>query len=445
MYQESAGKIFVKYAFPQMIGLLFNSVYVIVDGVFIGIRLGSTALAAAGLAVPVVELLIALSMAVTSGSGVVVSNRMAVKDHANAVRAFNTCMVLQGIISAAIAVLGNLLIHPLADLLGATEDIHEMTVTYLRYILSLSPFLLFSYLLGGLARNDGRPRLAMLALTIGSLSNILLDYIFMYPLNMGIGGAALATAIGPAVSVSILLPHFIRKQGSLYFERIKPSLSDVRLFLRLGFPSFVMEYSIGMVTFLMNYGIIRYGYGEDGLAAYLIIGYLMLIILTLFLGMAEGLQPAFSYLHAAKDSRKLRSLRNGGIGVFLGIGLAAYVLTVLFSVRFYRIFTPDAEAIAFFAADQSVLYFSGFICAGINILMISYDQATAATGQALLLSSLRGCFLPAALIMLLPVLFGTEALWFCHSLAEVLTVFVCIIIGLRKDHLHARAGARQRL
>ena len=129
MYQESAGRIFVRYAFPQMTGLLFNSVYVIVDGVFIGIRLGSTAMAAAGVAVPVVELLIALSMAVTSGAGVVVSGRMAARDNKNAVRAFNTCMVLQGVISIAIACFGNLLIHPLADLLGATPDIHGITVT----------------------------------------------------------------------------------------------------------------------------------------------------------------------------------------------------------------------------------------------------------------------------------------------------------------------------
>ena len=110
MYDGSAGSIFIKYAIPQMIGLLFNSVYVIVDGVFIGVRLGDAALAAAGVAVPMVELLIALSMAVSSGAGVVVSYRMATKDREGTLRAFHTCLALQGAISVVIAVAGNLLL-----------------------------------------------------------------------------------------------------------------------------------------------------------------------------------------------------------------------------------------------------------------------------------------------------------------------------------------------
>lgn len=92
--------------------------------------------------------------------------------------------------------LGNLFIHPIAELLRATPYIHNEAVSYLRYIVIFAPFLLFSFLLGGLVRKDGRPKLAMFALTFGSVSNMVLDYVFMYPLNMGIGGAALATALG---------------------------------------------------------------------------------------------------------------------------------------------------------------------------------------------------------------------------------------------------------
>lgn len=434
MYKESAKRIFTKYAIPQMIGLLFNSVYIIVDGVFIGGRLGSTALAAAGVAVPIVEFLIATSMAVTSGAGVIISGCIAADDRDHAVRAFNTVIMLQGFISVLIAVLGNAFIHLLADTLGATPEIHDITVTYLRYILSLSPFLLFSYLLGGLARNDGKPKLAMVALTAGSLSNILLDYIFMYPLDMGIGGAAFATAIGPIISVLILLPHFIMKRGILHFKRVRLSPADAGRFLRLGFPSFVMEFSIGMVTFFMNYGIARYGYGEDGLAAYLIIGYLMLIILTLFLGMAEGLQPAFSYLDAVGEKKKLYELLRFGAFVFLAVGIVSYVSVMFFSIHFYRIFTPGADSIALFAANRSKMYFFGFMFAGINILMISFFQATAATGKSLLVSSLRGFILPAIFVFSVPFIFGTETLWGCHSAAETATLIVCIILFKKKVH-----------
>ena len=433
MYRGSAGKIFWRYAAPQALGLLVNSAYAIVDGVFIGARLGAPALAAAGVAVPALELLIALSMAATSGAGVVISTRFANDDRQGAVCAFNTSMALQGAIGLAIIVLSNLFMDALVRFLGAPPEIRAATATYLRYILSLSPFLLYSYMLGGLARNDGRPGLAAAALTFGSVANILLDYVFMYPLNMGIAGAALATGIGPAVSVLILLPHFLtEKKGVLRFQRTRLSLADARRILKLGVPSFVLEFSIGTVTFVMNYGIVRYGYGAEGLAVYLIVGYLALLVLTLFYGMAEGLQPAFSYLCASGDKKKLSALLRYGVGVFLGTGLVSYLLILFFSIHFYRMFTPGAEPTALFAAEKSAPYFSGFICAGFNILAISYYQATSATGRSLLLATLRGLVLPALLVAFLPYALGAERLWFCHSLAEITTMAICVIIALAK-------------
>lgn len=433
MYQESAGKLFVKYAIPQMIGLLFNSIYVIVDGVFIGMRLGSLALAAAGVAVPIVELLISLSIGMTSGAGVVISGRLATGNFKAARGAFMNALLLQAIFAAVIAIAGNVFMYPLTRLLGATPEITDLTVSYLRYIVTLSPFLLFSYLLGGLARNDGQPRLAMVALSVGSLSNILLDYIFVYPLDMGISGAALATAIGPVISFLILLPHFLRKRGYLYFQRDRIDLDTLQRFINLGLPSFVMEFSIGMVTFVTNFGINQYGFGEEGLAAYLIIGYLMLIILTLFLGMAEGLQPAFSYLHAAGDHKKLQKLLKITIVIFLATGIVCYLLSFRYSLYFYKVFVPEDGALALYAAERSKLYFVGFFCAGLNILMISYFQSTRVSGRALLLSLLRGLLLPGLFILVLPQVAGSWLLWGCHSIAEVSTLLVCLgICGGRR-------------
>lgn len=138
--------------------------------------------------------------------------------------------------------MGNLFLRPLAELLGATPDILLLAIDYLRYIVSFAPFQLFSFLLGGMVRNDGRPRLAMTAMILGAIANILLDYVFMYPLNMGIGGAALATALGPLLSVLILLPHFLWKQGELYFETCRLSHRDMGKILFFRFP--VLYYGV---------------------------------------------------------------------------------------------------------------------------------------------------------------------------------------------------------
>ncbi len=442
MYSGKPSRLFAKYALPQMIGLLFNSVYIIVDGVFIGHRLGTASMAAAAVSVPLVEILIALAMAVASGAGVLGSGNIARGEDEQAVKVFNTavaCALGMGLLFAA---LGNVLIDALASLLGSTEEIHGEAVEYMRYIVTFSPFLLLSFLLSGMARNDGRPRLAMTALVVGSCSNIVLDYVFMYPLDMGIGGAALATALGPIFSVLILLPHFLLGRGKLRFALPELGLRRAGKIYALGFPSFIMEFTIGIITFFYNSAIVRHDYGELGLAAYLVIGYLMLIILTLFLGMAEGLQPVFSYFAGSGEPERSRALRTFSTRIFLALGVACYLLIVFFSRGFFSIFSPDDIVLIDFMESRSLPYFSGFFLAGYNILMISYWQSGGLTGKAMAVSLSRSVIWLPILIFVLPAVFGREALWLCHSLGEALTA--CTAFALLRMSEPGPRGAGRR-
>lgn len=431
LYQGKPSTLFRRYALPQMVGLLFNSVYLIVDGVFIGHRLGTDAMAAAAVSVPLMELLIAVSLAVSSGVGVLISSAAAQGDRQRAVQVYSTAVLCALGIGLLVMLPGNMLIHPLAHLLGSTPQIHSEAVRYMRYIITFSPFQIFSFLLGGLARNDGRPKLAMSALAVGSASNILLDYVFMYPLDMGIRGAALATALGPVFSILILLPHFLLKKGLLFFSRSEVRPAFIRRIFSLGFPSFIMEFTIGMITFVYNFAIVYYGYGELGLAAYLVMGYLMLIILTLFLGMAEGLQPVFSYFTGSGEAKRCRELCRFSAGVFLVAGVASYLMIVLFSRHFFVLFNPGDAVLTDFARNKSLLYFWGFPLAGYNILMISFWQATQCTKRALTISLSRSLVWPPVLAAVLPLLIGREALWFCHSLGETATA--CVVLFYLKQ------------
>ncbi len=423
MYEGKAYQLFFRYAIPQMVGLLFNSVYTIVDGIFIGNRLGRDATAAAAVVVPLIEILISLALAVVAGSGVLIATHLELREQGRARRVFCSAVWMIGITGIFVAIAGSLFLQPLARLLGATPEVLELSCTYLRYIVAFAPFQLLSFLLGGMVRNDGRPQLAMAAMIVGALSNAALDYVFMYPLDMGIGGAALATALGPIFSVLILLPHFVCRHGALYFEPCRPDFLDAKMILIRGFPSFIMEFSIGIVTFFYNFFITYYGYGELGLAAYLLIGYLMLIILTLFLGMAEGLQPVFSHFMAAGKLEANRALRRFAIGAFLGTGLLCFGLVLLFSRQFCAIFTPEDMELVRFSSAQAPIYFWGFPLAGINILMISFWQSTRYTGKALAISLLRSVLL-LPLLLLLPQMVGREMVWACHSIAETLTAFI---------------------
>ena len=426
MFEGKPRELFARFAIPQMIGLLFNSVYTIVDGVFIGNRLGREAMAAAAVAVPLIEILISVAIAVAAGAGVLIAARLGSGKGDEARRLFNTAAWMMGAAGLGVALLGNLCLEPLALLLGAAPEVLPQAMAYLWYIVTFAPFQLFSFLLGGMARNDGRPKLAMTAMIAGAASNIVLDYVFMYPLNLGIRGAALATALGPIFSVLILLPHFLLRRGTLYFQAVRPRLAEGRSILVCGAPSFLMEFSLGIVTFLYNVAVSHHGYGELGLAAYLIIGYLMLILLTLFLGMAEGLQPVFSRFMATGEEKRNLAMRRFSTKVFLGVGVISCLLIFLGSRWFFLLFAPEDPELTAFAASRSIPYFCGFFLTGFNILMISFLQATRQTGRAMVLSLLRSVILPPALLLLLPAILGREGVWVCQSAADALTALFAI-------------------
>ena len=156
----------------------------IVDGAFIGNRLGRDAMAAAAVSVPLVEILIALSMAVATGAGVLISSHLGQGEKEKARHIFSLAALCTAVMGLLISVLGNIFIHPLAELLGSTPVIHDEAISYMWYIITFSPFLLFSFLLSGLVRNDNRPKLAMFALMFGSVSNIDITFTAVIFLDM---------------------------------------------------------------------------------------------------------------------------------------------------------------------------------------------------------------------------------------------------------------------
>lgn len=421
MYREAPSRLFLKYAIPQMVGLLLNSAYLIVDGMFIGNRLGRDSMAAAAISVPVVEILIALSLAVSVGASIIISGAFGSGDTGRANRAFNLSLVIAGLASLGIAVFGTVFVERVAVLLGSTPDIQGEAVTYLRYIMIGSPFLIFSFAFSSYARADNRPKLAMWALGVGSASNIVLDYVFIYPLDMGIGGVALATALGPVFSVMILLPHFLRKKGLLRFALppLSPRLAWSILFL--GAPAFILEFSIGIVTLFYNIAITAHGFGEIGLAAYLTIGYIALIILTVFLGIAQGVQPLISYFGGRGEHGRNRALMAFVLKTTAALGVVLYGAVLFLSRGFIAVFTPgDAELIAF-THDKASIYFSGFVLAGISIVVITYFQSVGQAGAAFVLALLRSVVLVPVFLAGLPLFWGSPAVWAALSVAELAT------------------------
>ena len=201
------------------------------------------------------------------------------------------------LVSAVISISGIVFLKDLARILGADETMTELVCDYLKYLLYFSPALILSYALATFLRNDNKPGLGMIAMIFGGLANGILDYVFIFVFNMGIEGAGLATGLGPVFSILIMMPHFFLKKGDLYFRLSAFSFRYCKKILTAGIPAFITEYSLGIVTYLHNFVIIRI-LGEQGVAAYGIIGYVALIVLTFYLGISQAVSLASSRCRA---------------------------------------------------------------------------------------------------------------------------------------------------
>jgi Na+-driven multidrug efflux pump len=192
-----------------------------------------------------------------------------------------------------------------------------------------------------------------------------------------------------------------------------------------------MEFSIGIVTLFYNIAINLNGFGEIGLAAYLTIGYIALIILTVFLGVAQGVQPLISYFHGRGDHARNRELMAFLLKTVAVIGVLLYGAVLFLSRGFITVFTPnDADLIAF-THDKASVYFAGFAFAGITILIITFMQSIQKAGSAFVLALLRSAILVPILLFGLPPLFGGEAIWIALSAAE-LAAFVAAVAAYRR-------------
>ncbi|NLB91759.1 MAG: MATE family efflux transporter [Clostridiales bacterium] len=421
-------KEILKYAAPGILGLVANSLYIVVDGIFVAKMLGPASLAAVTVVVPVVEILIALSLMISIGGGIYISINKG-KGKLETSRAyFNNGFWFTLAVSFIIMVFCLLFQKPIVSALGATQDIFSETVRYFTWFILFVPFFTLNYALGTWIRNDGKPNLAMVGQIVGAIANIFLDYLFMGPMKMGIAGAAIATGLGPVIGIAIFLPHFLQKKGDLYFTKVKMHASYIKDILLGGLPSFSIEFALGAMSFLCNLFISK-KMGAQGLAAFGVIGYINLILLSVFLGIGQGTQPLISRFVGQKDYERIHySYRFTTLASFV-LGLVAYGLLVLGKGSIVSVFVAPQEKELMALTLQAInLFFFSFAVTGVNIATASVFEAKHQVFFSIIISLLR------AFVFLLPMLFlfssfaNPMALWLAVPVAEILTLPISLLL-----------------
>ena len=433
-------KNMLRYVIPSVTALMVNSVYIIVDGFFVMKGVGEKALAAVTLSVPFLEALIAVSMLLSVGAGIYISYYLGKGSKNTANTVLNTSLVSLLLVSAVISVFGIVFLKNLAYMLGADETMVELVCSYLKYLLYFSPALIFSYALATFLRNDNKPGLGMTAMIFGGLANGILDYVFIFIFDMGIEGAGLATGLGPVFSILIMLPHFFLKKGDLYLRLTAFSFRHCRKILTAGIPAFITEYSLGIVTYLHNFVIIRI-LGEQGVAAYGIIGYVALIVLTLYLGISQGIQPLISAAYGAGKERELKFYTKVSF-ILAGItGIISTIAVILSARLITEIFSGNNRELTAVTVYGLRIYSVNFILAGINILSVSILQSVQKVKTASVIAVIRSTVFVYAALLILPKFLGNSGIWLSMPFAETGTFLVIAAVYLLELHKEKKSRA----
>ena len=433
---DSVSKLFFRYLIPSICGTMVTSIYVLADTIIIGKGIGTSAMAALNIVLPVFSIFFGFGLWYGIGGSVLMSIARG-RGNREAGEAYFSVALLLNILTCILCTLCFwFFMEPIMRLLGATD----VTMPYIRdyapyVILGLSCFA-FSTFLQTFVRNDGAPKLSMIAVVTGGVLNIILDLVFVFPLQMGMKGASIASVIGSATTAFILLFHFPSKSNGLKFslKGFHPRL--IGEIYKNGFTSFLIEICSGIMLFVFNLQLLRY-VGDIGVSMYGVIANTVIIVGCLCNGINQAAQPLISVNHGAGLTARIETVKRLGLRTALLICAIPTALGLVIPNLFTYIFlNPNAEILAL-SPSAIRIYFPAFLLMGVNMFIVGYFQSTLRPQYSLILCLLRGCILGIVFVYILPPLFGVNGIWASIPLAEALTLLVAIVFLRKKNEREA--------
>ncbi|POP31302.1 MATE family efflux transporter [Lactonifactor longoviformis] len=425
----------LKFALPSMAMMVFMSLYTIIDGVFISRLVGSDALSAANIIYPAVNILIAAGVMLATGGSAIIAKKIGERKEKEAKENFTLIVAVGVLFGVAALAVGNVFIHPLVTAMGATERIMEDCITYLSILLFFAPACMLQLLFQSFFVTAGRPGIGLAVTVAGGITNAVLDYILMGPLQMGIAGAALATGFGQLIPAVSGLIYFASRNHDLHFIRPRLDWKVLADSCLNGSSEMVTNLSTAVVTFLFNTIMLRL-LGEEGVAAITIVLYGQFLFNALYLGFSIGVAPVFSFNYGSRNEKLLKRIYKICIR-FIGI---SSVLICIFALAgssiIVEIFTPKSSAIYEIARRGFFLFSFNYVFAGINIFASAMFTAFSNGKVSAVISFLRTFVFIVASVLLLPYLIGVDGVWFAVPLAEGMTIFVSVYFFRAKKEVY---------
>ena len=424
---QKISTLLIKQALPASIGILVMSLNMIVDTIFVGQWIGSLAIAAITVVLPIVFLISSLGMGIGIGGSSIISRALGAKAAEKAYLTFGNQIFLTLVLSILFVLVGILFNEPLLLLFGANGDILVPATSYFNVVLYGVPFLAFAMMGNPVIRAEGKPKFAMYAMIIPAISNILLDIVFIKFLGLGMFGAGLATSISYAACGLFIFGFFLSKKSelSILAKNFILSFSIVKEIVQLGGVTVARQGTISVLMIVLNATLFTYG-GENAIAVYGIINRVMMFALFPVLGVTQGFLPIAGYNIGAKNNDRVRKVIKMAIIYGSAVASLIFLGIICFPEAIARLFTSDVALIE--ETPKALLYvFLATPVITAQLIGSAYFQAAGKALPALALTLLKqGVFL-IPLVYILPKFFGLNGVWFSFPVADVLATLVTLL------------------
>ena len=430
-------KRLLHYTLPSIVMMVFTSIYGVVDGFFVSNFVGKTPFAAVNFIMPVLMILGCVGFMFGTGGGALIAKTLGEGDGERANRIFSLIVVSSVVCALILTALGIVFLPQIALLLKADERMLGDCVLYGRIILAALPFFVLQYEFQCLFATAGKPKLGLAVTVAAGVTNMVLDALFVAVFSWGLAGAAIATAMSQFVGGVIPLIYFSRprRDSLLHFTRFSFDGKALVKTCTNGSSELMSNISMSVVSMLYNSRLMYYA-GENGIAAYGVLMYVSMIFQAIFIGFAVGTAPVVSFHYGAQNRGELKSLLKKGTFLLAICSLAMFAAGELFSAPLSRMFVGYDEELLGITTRAFALFSFSFLFSGFSIFGSSFFTALNDGATSALISFLRTLVFQVSAVLLFPLIWELDGIWFSLVAAELLSVITTglFLLGKRKKY-----------
>lgn len=439
-------KQFFKFVIPSVVSMLVFNLYTMVDGIYVARFVGEHALSAVNISMPYVNFIFAFSILFSVGTSTVVAIFRGENTMKSANETFTRNTIFLTVCALIITLLALVFQNELALFLGASEVTLPYVHDYLGVLIWFTFFFIVSYSMEVLVKTDGFPKLATAAVSVGAVTNIVMDYVLVVHVGMGIRGAAIATGLSQVLTFTVFTIHFLGKRGTIHWCKTTMDLSVYKRIIPIGTADFITELSAGTIIFLFNHAILKH-IGDNGVVTYTVITYIYNIVMMTFTGISQGMQPLVSFYRGRREENTCRLFLRYALYSTFAMSMLALAICLFMTPALVSIFIDASRAELFtYTVHAFRIYSLCYLVIGYNIVCSGYFAAVEKSGYSFAISLLRGFVLIAASIWIMGELFQGEGIWYATLVCESSTLVVsiwCMLRSQKKAQIHGEQALQQ--